>query len=87
MKTDRKKFVAVGLGEVLWDILPEDKKLGGAPTNFAYHANCLGAQGWLVSSVGRDALGDEILENIDRLGLNRDFVCVNGDYPTGTVTA
>ncbi len=86
MKIHKKKFVAVGLGKVLWDLLPEDKKLGGAPTNFAYHANCLGAQGWLVSSVGRDALGDEILENVDTLGLNRKFVCINEDHPTGTVT-
>jgi len=86
MKTDKQKFIAVGLGEVLWDILPRDKKLGGAPTNFAYHANSLGAQGWLISAVGKDALGDEILENVDRLNLNRDFVCVNRDHPTGTVT-
>ena len=86
MQIDRDRFIAVGLGEVLWDMLPEGKKLGGAPTNFAYHAHCLGAQGWLVSCVGRDALGDEILGCVDALGLERGFVSVDDDHPTGTVT-
>lgn len=86
MKTDKDDYLVVGLGEILWDMLPDGKKLGGAPTNFAYHAHCLGAQGYLVSSVGNDYLGKEILDNIDKLELNRDFVSVNSDYPTGTVT-
>ncbi len=79
-------FLVVGLGEVLWDILPDGKKFGGAPTNFAYHGHCLGAQGYLVSCVGKDDLGDEILECVDKLELNRNFVSVNNDHPTGTVT-
>lgn len=86
MNINKNKFIVVGLGEVLWDILPDGKKLGGAPTNFAYHANCLGAQGYLVSCVGKDDLGDEILGYVDQLELNRDFVYVNNDHPTGTVT-
>jgi fructokinase len=86
MKTNKDNFLVVGLGEVLWDILPDGKKFGGAPTNFAYHGHCLGAQGYLVSCVGKDDLGDEILECVDKLELDRKFVSVNNDHPTGTVT-
>ena len=86
MELGNKKYSVVGLGEILWDILPDDKKLGGAPANFAYHAHCLGAQGYIVSSVGNDSLGDEILESVDKLDLNRDFVFIDNAHPTGTVS-
>ena len=56
------KKVIVGIGEILWDMLPSGKALGGAPANFAYHAGRLGAEGWAVSAVGNDALGREILD-------------------------
>lgn len=85
MKKNKDEFIVVGLGEILWDMLPGGKKLGGAPANFAYHAHCLGAKGYLVSCVGNDDLGEEILECVDKLELNRDFVSVNNDHPTGTV--
>ena len=49
--------VIIGIGEVLFDLLPEGKQLGGAPANFAYHATCLGGNGVAVSAVGCDALG------------------------------
>lgn len=75
----------VGLGEVLWDLLPGGKKLGGAPANFACHAHMLGAEAFVVSAVGRDCLGLEICERIDRLGLNRDGLTISEKYPTGTV--
>ena len=86
MRTSKNKFIVVGLGEILWDILPDCKKLGGAPTNFAYHAHCLGAKGCVVSCVGKDDLGVEIIECLDQLEINRDFVSVDNDHSTGTVT-
>ena len=57
-----KKKVIVGIGEILWDMLPGGKALGGAPANFAYHAQRLGEEGWAVSAVGDDPLGAEILD-------------------------
>ena len=53
--------VIVGLGEALWDVLPEGKKLGGAPANFAYHVSKFGLACCVVSAVGDDRLGDEII--------------------------
>jgi len=76
---------AVGLGEVLWDLLPAGKQLGGAPANFAFHAAQLGAAGHVASAVGDDALGREILDRLDALGLNRACVAVDPDHPTGVV--
>ena len=54
--------VITGIGEILWDLLPSGKNLGGAPANFAYHASRLGAEGWVVSAVCDDPLGREIRE-------------------------
>ena len=75
----------VGIGEILWDMLPGGRQLGGAPANFAYHAKVLGADACVVSRVGDDELGQEILHRLDALGLNRDFVEVDDEHPTGTV--
>ena len=75
----------VGIGEILWDVLPGGRQLGGAPANFAYHAKVLGADAYVVSRVGDDELGREILDRLDALGVNRDFVEVDRDHPTGTV--
>ena len=80
------KPVIVGLGEVLWDLLPHGKFLGGAPANFAFHASQLGAEGIVASAVGRDVLGDEIVARLESLGLSTDYLQRN-DSPTGTVTA
>lgn len=77
-----KKYI-VGLGEILWDVLPEGKKVGGAPGNFAYHASQFGFNGAVVSAVGNDKLGDELLENINDKGIAEFIQRV--DYPTGTV--
>ncbi|MDB6150405.1 MAG: sugar kinase, ribokinase [Chthoniobacter sp.] len=79
-------FKAVGIGEVLWDVFPSGKKMGGAPANFAYHAYALGATASVVSRVGDDALGREILARLQTLGLPTDCVGIDSDYPTGTVT-
>ena len=81
-----RKPVAVGLGEVLWDMLPGKKQFGGAPANFAYHAKTLGADAYVVSCVGDDPLGREILDRLDSLELNRDCVAVDREHPTGTVS-
>lgn len=77
------KKVIVGLGEILWDLLPSGKALGGAPANFAYHAQRLGEEGWAVSAVGDDPLGREILDIVDGKGLHH-LISVVGQ-PTGTV--
>lgn len=75
--------VVVGMGEALWDMLPEGKKIGGAPANFAYHVSQFGLPSCVVSAVGNDALGTEILDNLTSKGLNCQIVKV--PYATGTV--
>lgn len=76
------RFV-VGMGEALWDMLPDEKKLGGAPANFAYHVSQLGLDSWVVSAVGEDDLGNEILANFQEKQLNVQIEPVS--YPTGIV--
>lgn len=71
------------MGEALWDVLPEGKKIGGAPANFAYHVSQFGLPSCVVSAVGDDALGKEIVENFTSKGLNQLIAEV--PYPTGTV--
>jgi fructokinase len=71
------------MGEALWDVLPEGKKLGGAPANFAYHVSQFGLDSCVVSAVGDDPLGHEIIENFTSKGLNQHIAEV--PYPTGTV--
>ena len=80
-----KTIRCIGLGEVLWDLLPAGKQLGGAPANFAYHAHALGAQALVVSRVGSDALGREILDRLGGLGLPADGISTDPSAPTGTV--
>lgn len=75
--------IVVGMGEALWDVLPEGKKIGGAPANFAYHVSQFGLPSCVVSAVGDDALGKEIIENFTSKGLNQLIAEV--PYPTGTV--
>lgn len=75
--------IVVGMGEALWDVLPEGKKIGGAPANFAYHVSQFGLPSCVVSAVGEDTLGKEITENFTSKGLNQLIAEV--PYPTGTV--
>lgn len=77
------KDIVVGMGEALWDVLPEGKKIGGAPANFAYHVSQFGLPSCVVSAVGDDALGKEITENFVSKGLNHLIPSV--PYATGTV--
>ncbi len=77
-----KEFV-VGMGEALWDVLPEGKKIGGAPANFAYHVSQFGLNGCAVSAVGDDKLGKEIMDTFNTRNLN--YMIETVPYPTGTV--
>jgi fructokinase len=77
--------VVVGIGEILWDMLPSGKRLGGAPANFAVQARSLGAEGLIAGAVGGDALGREILKSLAARGIPPDFIAVVPDAPTGTV--
>lgn len=75
--------LVVGMGEALWDMLPEGRKLGGAPANFAYHVSQFGLDSRVVSAVGDDELGNEILANFAEKQLECQIEKVA--YPTGTV--
>jgi len=84
--SNEESFTLVGLGEILWDMLPTGKQLGGAPANFAYHAQALGAKGVVVSCIGDDELGKEILSQLGGLGLDCAYIAVDKAHRTGTVT-
>ncbi len=80
-----QEFRVAGLGEILWDLLPGGKQMGGAPANFAYHAQALGATSHIISAVGSDPLGREILETLELHGLSSDHIALHETLPTGTV--
>lgn len=82
-----RELSVVTIGEVLWDELGIERHLGGATLNFAYHARALGAPSYIISRVGTDALGDEAIKGIERLGVSTQFVQRDPINPTGTVTA
>ena len=77
-----KRYI-VGLGEALWDVLPEGKKLGGAPANFAYHAGQFGLDTIAISALGEDALAEETIDALKEHNLN--YLMPRVPYPTGTV--
>src|SRR5271170_1830797 len=79
------KKKVVGLGEVLWDVLPERTCLGGAPSNFAYVTTLMGDQGIVASRVGEDSRGLDALRRLEELGLDIDHVQTDRERPTGTV--
>ncbi len=80
-----KSTTVIGLGEILWDVLPGGKRLGGAPANFAYHVQMMGFQSYIVSSIGKDELGREIIARLQNLNVPIDYISTNADYPTSTV--
>ena len=82
MFNNMKRYI-VGLGEALWDVLPEGKKLGGAPANFAYHAGQFGLDTIAISALGEDALAEETIEALKEHNLN--YLMPRVPYPTGTV--
>jgi fructokinase len=75
----------VGLGEILWDLLPSGRQLGGAPANFAYCSHLLGDRAIVASRVGRDQLGQDIRESLAKAGITDQFLQSDSSQPTGTV--
>ncbi|WP_419785942.1 carbohydrate kinase family protein [Pseudodesulfovibrio sp.] len=80
-------IIAIGLGEILWDILPDRSTLGGAPANFAYHVNALGGSGVPLSRIGDDDLGRQTIATLDAHGVSTDHLTLDQTHPTGTVLA
>jgi len=78
-------FRVVGIGELLWDLMPTGKQIGGAPANYSYHAGALGANARTISRVGNDALGHELLSQLNALSVSTSCVQVDDSLPTGTV--
>lgn len=81
-------FKAIGIGEVLWDMLPEGKQLGGAPTNFAVHIRQLATtkiDSHIISCIGDDAFGQEIRTHLQHQKINCEFLSIEPDHPTGRV--
>lgn len=81
----KKKYNIVAIGEILWDIFPNGKKLGGAPANFTYYTKQLGHNGAIISKIGRDVLGKEIIKSLHGLNLSTDYIQVDSVHPTGFV--
>ena len=75
--TKNSKYCVVGIGEVLWDMLPDGKRLGGAPANFALHCKSLAGQSFIVSAVGQEPFGDEIIDHLSQRHANTDFITKN----------
>jgi fructokinase len=80
-----KPYVIIGLGEILWDVFPEGKQLGGAPLNFSHHCAQLGAEAYHVSAVGADADGEEIRQILASKNLPYLHVQTDPAHPTGRV--
>lgn len=83
MTSQRRKIV--GLGELLWDLLPAGKQLGGAPSNFTYISTLLGNEGIVASRIGSDALGTEAVRRLAALGVTADRLQLDAVHPTGRV--
>jgi len=83
--TARKIFSCFGVGEILWDLLPSGRQLGGAPANFAYHAHALGIDSGAISRIGNDSLGREIQARFKAMHLPASHLQVDDVAPTGTV--
>ncbi len=83
MVNEQMKKYVIGIGEALFDCLPEGRKLGGAPANFAYHVSQFGLNGCAISAIGADELGEEIVDTFEKVHLNHILPVV--EQPTGTV--
>jgi len=81
----KNKKIIVGIGELLWDMFPEGKHIGGGPTNFIFYTNKMVSDSFLVSSVGLDDAGNEILAKMVKFNLSTLYIEQNKKYPTGTV--
>ncbi len=78
-------YKIIGIGELLWDMLPAGRQLGGAPANFVYFCNMLGMQAWPVSAIGNDELGRESLLKLTQAGIDTRYIQILENKPTGTV--
>ena len=76
-----------GIGELLWDVLPDSEQLGGAPINFAYHVSALGAEAVAISTIGNDSRGNIALKELLKRGVNTSYISILEQFPTGYVTA
>lgn len=83
IQSSKSKPIVVGIGEILWDMLPGGRKVGGAPVNFAYHASRLGAESYAISAVGNDEAGRDLVRELDEHSIRHLIEKV--PYPTGTV--
>lgn len=81
----KRKPVVAGIGELLWDLLPDGKQMGGAPANFAFHTKQSGCESLIISAVGNDTDGEELLQTLTNQGLETRLIQKNS-FPTGTVT-
>jgi fructokinase len=79
------KFKIAGIGELLWDMLPGGKEIGGAPFNFAYHAHQLGCDSCIFSAVGDDDSGGELMEKVNSMGVKSQLIQLNSK-PTSSVS-
>lgn len=77
--------VIIGIGEILWDLLPTGPRMGGAPANFACHAHALGADARIVSQVGEDPAGARLLRKLEEIGVPTNGISVSPEFPTGAV--
>lgn len=80
-----KRYLIAGLGEILWDVFPEGKQLGGAPANFAYISTLLGHHGIVASRIGEDELGREALQQLQSRSLDCSYIQRDSQHSTGTV--
>jgi len=79
-------FKIIGIGEILWDLLPSGPQLGGAPANFACHARALGAQASVVTRIGNDSFGGAIQRHFEKMRIADGTVQMDDEVPTGTVS-
>ena len=82
-----RKFTIAGIGELLWDVLPETEVIGGAPVNFAYHVTALGARGIPISTIGRDPRGEKALVELQKRGVDIAAISISDEFVTGYVSA
>ena len=75
----------IGLGELLWDVFPDERRPGGAPANFAFHAAQLGHDAAVISKLGDDALGSELLDHLTQHGISTEFIQIDPQKPSGAV--
>ena len=81
----KNSYTIAGIGELLWDVFPETKRLGGAPANFAYHCKQFGADAYTVSCVGKDSLGKNLHQELKVIGVDTSYIIESKEYETGRV--